>query len=81
MLKDVNDAITEKLGKEHQIGHSYFMVEHPTTTKLHRIIEYAIMPLIHQYFLGNKEKIMEIEKLLYWTNEQKLDAVSDKEEA
>jgi 5-methylcytosine-specific restriction protein B len=60
-LKSVNrNKITEILGKEYQIGHTYFMVENLDMEKLKRILDYAIIPLVDQYFFGNKDNLEDI---------------------
>jgi 5-methylcytosine-specific restriction enzyme B len=70
MLKNTNEKIKTMLGNDYQIGHSYFMVEGGlTSTKIERILKYAIKPLVNQYFFGNSEKVQEIEKVLRWTEE------------
>lgn len=56
LMKDVNNEISNKLGKEYQIGYSYFM-KNLDDEKLKRIIDYAIIPLIEQYFFGKKENV------------------------
>ena len=57
-LVDVNSDL--KLGKEYQIGHTYFMVKDLDKIKLKRILDHAIIPLVEQYFFGNKEEIEDI---------------------
>jgi AAA domain (dynein-related subfamily) len=60
-LKNMNrNKITEILGKEYQIGHTYFMVENLDTQKLKRILDYAIIPLVDQYFFGKKDDLEDI---------------------
>jgi 5-methylcytosine-specific restriction enzyme B len=49
-LKNINrNKVTESLGKEYRIGHTYFMVENLDKEKLKRILDYAIVPLLDQY--------------------------------
>jgi hypothetical protein len=48
LLQEINNLVSEHLGREYQIGYR----------KLERIRDYAIMPLIQQYFFG-KNKIVE----------------------
>lgn len=56
LMKDINNEISNKLGKEYQIGYSYFM-KNLDDEKLRRIIDYAIIPLVEQYFFGKKENV------------------------
>jgi len=63
MLRDVNEIIEEKIGKEYQIGQSYFMNKRLDLTTLRRIINYAIMPLIEVYFFGKREQIKNIKEI------------------
>ena len=63
MLRDVNKIIEEKIGKEYQIGQSYFMNKKLDLTTLKRVISYAIMPLIEVYFFGKREQIKNIKEI------------------
>lgn len=65
LLNDINYKIVEEIGREYQIGHSYFMVPELDKTKLKRIMNYAILPLIEQYFIGRKDKVEEIKQIYY----------------
>ena len=60
MLNQINRKIREQLGKEYQIGHSYFMVKDLNIGKLKMIIKYAIVPLIEQYYFGKEKSVKEI---------------------
>jgi MoxR-like ATPase len=51
MLREINSIISKKLGREYQVGYSYFM-SNLDYEKVKRIIDYAILPLIEQYFFG-----------------------------
>jgi hypothetical protein len=55
--------ISEQIGREYQIGYSYFMIKDLDKIKLKRLIEYAIIPLVEQYFFGRKQKVEEIKQL------------------
>ena len=63
MLQKINLKIREHLGKEYQIGHSYFMVKKLDHDQLKRIIKYALVPLLEQYFFGRKHIVDEIKDL------------------
>lgn len=56
LMRDINTEISNKLGKEYQIGYSYFM-KGLDSEKVRRIIDYAIIPLVEQYFFGKKESV------------------------
>lgn len=56
-LKNINRKITEKLGKEFRIGHTYFMIENLDVQKLKRVLDYAIIPLVNEYFFGNEGNV------------------------
>ena len=60
MLNAMNEKIKEKLGREYQIGYSYFMVNPLNYEILNEVVEYAIMPLIEQYYFGKKDNVDEI---------------------
>ena len=63
LLNEINIKIKAQLGKEYQIGYSYFMVQNLDNIKLNRIINYAIIPLIEQYYFGKEQKVQEIKQL------------------
>jgi hypothetical protein len=56
LMREINIEISKKLGREYQIGYSYFM-NNLDYERVKRIIDYAIIPLIEQYFFGKKENI------------------------
>lgn len=56
LMREINIEISKKLGREYQIGYSYFM-NNLDYQKVKRIIDYAIIPLIEQYFFGKKENV------------------------
>ena len=60
MLNQINQKITVQLGKEYQIGHSYFMTKNITRDKLSMILKYAIIPLIEQYYFGKEKAVKAI---------------------
>lgn len=62
LLKEINILISNKLGREYQVGYAYFM-KSLDYQKIKRIIDYAIMPLMEQYFFGKKENIDEIKSI------------------
>jgi hypothetical protein len=62
LLNEINKKISEQIGREYQIGYSYFMVKNLDKMKLKNIIDYAITPLIQQYFFGKKQKVEEIKQ-------------------
>ena len=67
-LKTVNERLTEKYDRDHQIGHSYLMKLSQDTSiedtkeTLTNIWKYEIIPLLQEYFYDSPEK------LLYVTN-------------
>jgi 5-methylcytosine-specific restriction protein B len=63
MLDQMNQKITNQLGKEYQIGHSYFMVTDLTREKLNMIIKYAIIPLVEQYYFGKEKAVKTITEI------------------
>ena len=63
LLNELNAIIEEQLGREFEIGYSFFMKENLNYKHLERIKEYAIMPLIQQYFFGKKKNIENIQNI------------------
>jgi hypothetical protein len=57
MFIDINKIIEEKIGKEYQIGQSYFMKKVLDVKSLRKIINFALIPLIEVYFFGKREQI------------------------
>jgi len=55
-MREINTEISNKLGREYQIGYSYFM-HSLNYEKVKRIIDYAFIPLVEQYFFGKKESV------------------------
>ena len=64
MLKKINDRICHKLGRDHQIGHSYFMSKSKNKSEklewLKKVFMNSICPLLDEYFYNKPEKIKEI---------------------
>ena len=63
MLNRINRKIRDQLGKEYQIGHSYFMVKDLSHDKLKMVVKYAIIPLIEQYYFGKEKSVREIKEI------------------
>lgn len=59
LLKTINKRLEVLLDRDHQIGHSYFMVpeNERTEKKLQEIFKYNIIPQLREYFFGDPEKI------------------------
>ena len=70
LLTDVNSRISndEKLGKDFQIGHSYFMIKELDKTKLSDLWRFRIRPLLAEYYFEDQSKLKEFERLFgrYW---------------
>jgi len=56
---ELNSYITEKLGEDFQIGHSYFM-----TDDLDFTIDYKIVPLLEEYFFADAEGLREAKRIV-----------------
>jgi len=57
---ELNKKITETLGEDYQIGHSYFM----NNSDLNFVIEYKIIPLLEEYYYGDNDNLQEILKII-----------------
>ena len=67
----LNQQITNDLGEDYQIGHSYFMGI-KDDNDLDFILEYKIKPLLEEYFYGDKdglEKVLKIVQKKEYVNE------------
>lgn len=63
LLKVLNQKITEKLGEDYQIGHSYFMkIENDADFSF--VIKYKIKPLLEEYFYGDTDGLNDVLSLL-----------------
>jgi 5-methylcytosine-specific restriction protein B len=66
ILEQLNDKITDTLGTDYVLGHSYFMkIENDDDLKF--VLEYKIKPLLEEYFYGDKDgpdEILEIVNFL-----------------
>ena len=59
MMVELNKFITEKLGEDFQIGHSYFI-----TDDLEFAIDYKIVPLLEEYFFADAEGLKEAKRIV-----------------
>ena len=60
----LNQQITNDLGEDYQIGHSYFMGI-KDDNDLDFILEYKIKPLLEEYFYGDKDGLEKVLKIVY----------------
>jgi len=67
---DLNQFISNNLGDDYLIGHSYFMK--CNDKNLNFILNHQIKPLLQDYFYGDKESLNEIEKILGLTKDKGL---------
>jgi 5-methylcytosine-specific restriction enzyme B len=51
LFEAVNSRLSESLGADHRLGHSYFMLDPLNTASLDRLWRTAIRPLIAEYFI------------------------------
>lgn len=70
-IKDLNEDITESLGKEFCIGHSYFcgldkekLTEEELDTKLRSIVNFDIIPTLKEYWFDDGSKLKKWEDSL-----------------
>ena len=59
IMAELNRFITEKLGEDFQIGHSYFM-----TDDLDFAIDYKIVPLLEEYFFADVDSLKEAKSIV-----------------
>lgn len=59
LIETINQRIEALYDRDHQIGHTYFLLlkDEPTMEKLSDIFRHSILPLLQEYFYDNWEKI------------------------
>jgi len=63
VFRKLNNILVDKLGKDHLIGHSYFMnIE--SAEDLEFVKEYKIKPLLEEYFYGDENGLDEVLSLI-----------------
>jgi len=62
LLETINQRIELLYDREHMIGHSFFLPlkKTPTITKLARIFELQILPLLEEYFFEDWERVGQV---------------------
>jgi 5-methylcytosine-specific restriction protein B len=68
IMKQLNEKITDTLGADYVLGHSYFM-KIENDDDLEFVLEYKIKPLLEEYFYGDEQGLMEIMKICKVTTE------------
>lgn len=62
LFNKLNVKITERLGEDYQIGHSYFM-KIENDADLSFVIKYKITPLLEEYFYGDTDGLNDVLKV------------------
>ena len=60
LFTDLNSFISEKLGSDFQIGHSYFM----NYDDLDFVLDYKIKPLLEEYFFADEQGLAEALRII-----------------
>lgn len=60
LFEQLNEQISQTLGEDYQIGHSYFMND----SDLDFVLNYKIKPLLEEYFYGDEEGLKNILEIL-----------------
>ena len=60
LFSKLNNFISEKLGSDFQIGHSYFM----DYDDLDFVLEYKIIPLLEEYFFADPDSLKEAKTII-----------------
>ena len=80
-LEAVNEIISQRMDKDFQIGHSYFMENNMDHEKVNRIIEYELLPLAEQYFFAKRDEQVLKEIKTHFANILEYSKMSDSEAA
>ena len=59
IMKKLNEKITETLGVDYVLGHSYFM-KIENDDDLDFVLEYKIKPLLEEYFYGDEQGLQSV---------------------
>ena len=59
LFNELNKVLSDRLGEDHQIGHSYFM-NIQNDDDLDFVLEYKIKPLLEEYFYGDNDGLNEM---------------------
>lgn len=70
LMKELNEYIKKTIGKDYQLGHSYFM-KIENEDDLSFVKEYKIKPLLEEYFYGDNENYKKDLKILGFEDELK----------
>ena len=61
LLQELNNRITEKIDRDHRIGHSYFLGDDLVTKyDLFNVWYYKVLPLLMEYFYNDVKQVSEI---------------------
>jgi len=70
LMKDLNEHISNTIGKDYQLGHSYFM-KIVDDNHLEFVKKYKIEPLLEEYFYGDETNYMKAVSII--DNDKKVD--------
>ena len=59
IFESLNEYISNTIGDDFKIGHSYFM-KIQSDVELDFVLEYKIKPLLEEYFYGNSNGLEEV---------------------
>ena len=62
IMKQLNEKITQTLGADYVLGHSYFM-KVANDDDLEFVLEYKIIPLLEEYYYGDDNGLNEVLKI------------------
>ncbi|WP_148623877.1 McrB family protein [Aliarcobacter cryaerophilus] len=68
LMKELNEYIKKTIGKDYQLGHSYFM-KIENDEDLEFVKEYKIKPLLEEYFYGDEDNYKKALKILGYEDE------------
>jgi 5-methylcytosine-specific restriction protein B len=61
LLQELNNRITERIDRDHRIGHSYFLSDDLINKyDLFNVWYYKIMPLLMEYFYNDVKRVIEV---------------------
>lgn len=78
LLAKLNEKIAPKIGRDHRIGHAYFL-KIPGIQDLYNVWYYNILPLLMEYFYNDVKSIQDVIGNSFFNDDGSINFMSDKD--